>query len=135
MVPILWLRQPTRLARRLLALRQGFAEQYRSCRRLRGSGLKLALSSLQRNRVVAMIISRVLDPGSRLATARGLARQHLKSGALVLYDLTSVYLEGRQCPLAQRGHSRDPKRGKLQIELPRRESARCQCSSKTPHFC
>ena len=36
---------------------------------------------------------------------RGLARRHLQDGALVLYDLTSVYLEGRSCPLARRGHS------------------------------
>ena len=35
----------------------------------------------------------------------------------MLYDLTSVYLEGRHCPLAQRGHSREGKRGKLQIEF------------------
>ena len=38
---------------------------------------------------------------------RGLARRHLEDGALVLCDLTSVYLEGRSCPLARRGHSRD----------------------------
>ena len=35
----------------------------------------------------------------------------------MLYDLTSVYLEGRRCPLAKRGHSRDGKRSKLQIEF------------------
>ena len=35
----------------------------------------------------------------------------------MLYDLTSVYLEGRCCPLARHGHSRDGKRGKLQIEF------------------
>ena len=45
------------------------------------------------------------------------AEQHLHDGAPVLYDLTSVYLEGRACPLAKRGHSRDGKRGKLQIEF------------------
>ena len=46
-----------------------------------------------------------------------LAKRHLGDGALVLYDLTSVYLEGRRCPLARHGHSRDGKRGKLQIEF------------------
>lgn len=46
-----------------------------------------------------------------------LAKRHLAEGTLVLYDLTSVYLEGRKCPLAQRGHSRDGKRGKLQVEF------------------
>ena len=105
-----------------------------------------------------MIVARVLDPGSKLATARGLAeatardslaetlalgeideddlyaamdwllkrqdaierrlaKRHLKDGALVLYDLTSVHMEGRRCPLAQRGYSRDGRRGKLQIEF------------------
>ncbi len=51
------------------------------------------------------------------AIERRLAKRHLKEGTLVLYDLTSVYLEGRCCPLAERGHSRDGKRGKLQIEF------------------
>ena len=51
------------------------------------------------------------------AIERRLAKRRLKEGTLVLYDLTSVYLEGRRCPLAQRGHSRDGKRGKLQIEF------------------
>jgi transposase len=44
-----------------------------------------------------------------------LARRHLSSGTLVLYDVTSSYLEGHCCPLAQRGYNRDGKRGKLQI--------------------
>jgi Transposase DDE domain len=44
-----------------------------------------------------------------------LARRHLKDGALVLYDLTSTYLEGRCCELARFGYSRDGKRDKLQI--------------------
>ena len=112
--------------------------------------------SPERERVLAMIAARVLDPGSKLATARGLdagtardtladtlglgpldeddlyaamdwllarqgrieqrlAKRHLRDGTLVLYDLTSVWMEGRTCPLARRGHSRDGKRGKLQI--------------------
>src|SRR5258707_1019824 len=36
-----------------------------------------------------------------------LARRHLKDGALLLYDVTSTYLEGRCCELAQHGYSRD----------------------------
>lgn len=44
-----------------------------------------------------------------------LARRHLAEGSLVLYDLTSSYFEGRKCPLARRGYSRDGKRGTLQI--------------------
>ena len=44
-----------------------------------------------------------------------LARRHLKGGTLVLYDVTSSYFEGRSCPLARRGYSRDRRRGSLQI--------------------
>lgn len=44
-----------------------------------------------------------------------LAHRHLRNGTLVLYDVTSSYLEGRCCPLAQLGYNRDRKRGKLQI--------------------
>ncbi len=110
----------------------------------------------ERQRVLALIAARILAPGSKLATARGvtgagtsladtlglsplneddlyaamdwlltrqdriertLAKQHLKDGTLVLYDLTSVYLEGHACPLARRGYSREGKQGKLQIEF------------------
>ena len=113
--------------------------------------------SRRRNQVLAMIVARILEPASKLATARGLAeatavstlgeildpgededdlygamdwlverqerierglaKRHLDEGCLVLYDLTSVWMEGRACPLARRGHSRDGKKGKLQIEF------------------
>ena len=46
-----------------------------------------------------------------------LATRHLEDGAVVLYDLTSSYFEGRTCPLARFGHPRDKKMGKLQIEF------------------
>jgi transposase len=46
-----------------------------------------------------------------------LARRHLADGTLVLYDLTSTYLEGRCCPLARHGYSRDSRPDKLQIEF------------------
>ena len=46
---------------------------------------------------------------------RALARRHLEPGGFVLYDLSSSYLEGRCCPLAELGYSRDGRRGKLQI--------------------
>ena len=109
-----------------------------------------------RDLVLAMITARILDPGSKLATARALApmtatsslgdvlglgnvddkelyvaldwlherqsaietalaRHHLKNGTLVLYDVSSSYMEGRCCPLAQRGYSRDGRKGTLQI--------------------
>lgn len=44
-----------------------------------------------------------------------LAARHLTSGGLVLYDLTSSYVEGTKCPLAKRGHNRDGKRDTLQV--------------------
>ena len=46
-----------------------------------------------------------------------LARRYLKDGTLVLHDMTSSYLEGRCCPLAKFGYSRDGKRGKKQIAI------------------
>jgi transposase len=45
----------------------------------------------------------------------GLARRHLQDGVLVLYDVSSSYFEGRCCPLAQYGHSRDHRNDRLQI--------------------
>jgi len=109
-----------------------------------------------RDLVMAMIVSRIIAPASKLATTKGLnpmtattslgqvlglgevaydelyqaldwllarqpaietalARRHLKGGTLVLYDVSSSYVEGRCCPLAKRGHNRDGKKGKLQI--------------------
>jgi hypothetical protein len=110
-------------------------------------------ASRQRDLVVAMIVARLIAPGSKLATTRrwtqstlastmavadatedelydamdwllarqarieaGLATRHLGPGALVLYDLTSTYMEGRHCPLAKHGHSRDGRPGTLQVE-------------------
>ena len=46
---------------------------------------------------------------------KALASRHLHEGSLVLYDLTSSYFEGKCCPLAHRGYSRDGKIGTLQI--------------------
>ena len=109
-----------------------------------------------RDLVLAMLVGRVLDPVSKLATARtlspatassslgealglgevsdaelyaaldwllerqaaietALAGRHLQNGTLVLYDVSSSYMEGRCCPLAKRGYDRDRKKGMLQI--------------------
>ncbi len=128
---------------------------------LRKVGLDRLLArrpSRQRNLVVAMIVARVIDPRSKLATARGLSGEtafsslaevlsvceataddlyaamdwllgrqggiedalgtrHLRNATLVLYDVTSTYFEGKTCPLAQFGHSRDGRKDKLQIVL------------------
>jgi Transposase DDE domain len=46
---------------------------------------------------------------------RALARRHLGEGASVLYDVSSSYFEGRSCPLARLGYSRDRKPGTPQI--------------------
>jgi transposase len=113
-------------------------------------------SSRIRNLVVAMIVARIINPKSKLATARGfnsetgsqslgqlldlekadedelynaldwllekqekiekhLALKHLESGTLVLYDVTSTYLEGNGCELGKYGYNRDKKKGKTQI--------------------
>jgi hypothetical protein len=109
-----------------------------------------------RGLALAMLISRILDPVSKLATARALspttassslgealglgdvddnelyaardwllvrqpaieailAKRHLTNGTLALYDVSSSYMEGRCCPLAKRGYSRDGRKGTLQI--------------------
>ncbi len=109
-----------------------------------------------RDLVLALVVSRLIEPGSKLATARALspetaasslgeqlslgmvnedelysaldwlavrqpaieaalAKRHLSGGTLVLYNVSSSYVEGRCCPLAQFGYSRDGKRGKRQI--------------------
>ena len=112
----------------------------------------------QRDLALALIVSRVVHPGTKLAslswwgdTTLGadlgvagastdevyaamdwllgrqdwiearLARRHLSDEAsnphrMALFDLSSSWLEGRHCPLAARGYSRDGKKGKLQIE-------------------
>jgi transposase len=55
----------------------------------------------------------LLERQSRIE--KKLAARHLKEGGLVLFDLTSSYFEGVMCPLAARGHDRDGKKGKLQV--------------------
>jgi hypothetical protein len=131
---------------------------WRCLRKLRLESLLGSKPSPERNLVLAMIADRILDPGSKLATARGLdhqtlsstlaaecrlpdrvhenelyaamdwllarqariektlAQRHLGEGSLVLYDLSSSYMEGVTCPLSRLGYSRDGKKGKLQIE-------------------
>jgi hypothetical protein len=67
--------------------------------------------------VAEVELYRALDwLGARQAAVEtALARRHLKDGALVLYDVSSSWLEGRCCELARFGYSRDGKKGKLQI--------------------
>jgi len=49
----------------------------------------------------------------RIETA--LAKRHLAEGTLVLYDVSSTYFEGRHCPLARIGHSRDGRFDRPQV--------------------
>jgi hypothetical protein len=122
-------------------------------------GLPALLGPAGRHRdlALALIISRVLAPASKLSTLTwwadttlgadlcvagtstddiyaamdwlehrqdaieaGLAARHLapepNPARMALFDLSSSWLEGRCCPLAARGYSRDGKKGKLQIE-------------------
>ena len=44
-----------------------------------------------------------------------LANRHLSDATLILYDVSSSYVEGRLCPLAAFGYNRDGKKGKLQV--------------------
>ena len=54
---------------------------------------------------------------------KALARRHLADGGFVLYDLSSSYLEGRCCPLAALGHSRDGRKGSS-ASMPERYQSR-----------
>jgi hypothetical protein len=44
-----------------------------------------------------------------------LAKRHLTNGCLVLYDVSSSYFEGKTCPLARFGYSRDHRGDRMQI--------------------
>jgi hypothetical protein len=125
--------------------------------------VKLGLPALlgpacpERDLALALIISRVVAPASKLSTLTWwddttlgadlgtaaasagriyaamdwlehrqdaieakLAARHLAPAAnpsrMALFDLSGSWMEGRCCPLAARGYSRDGKKGKLQIE-------------------
>ena len=64
-------------------------------------------------REVYFALDGLLEQQPRVESA--LARRHLKHGTLVLYDVSSSYLEGRKCPLAQHGYSRDHRPDRPQI--------------------
>ena len=55
----------------------------------------------------------LLERQERIESA--LAKRHLAEGTLVLYDVSSTYFEGRRCPLARIGHSRDGRFDRPQI--------------------
>src|SRR5262249_9647576 len=45
-----------------------------------------------------------------------LAKRHLSPSGLAMFDLSSSWVEGRHCPLADLGYSRGGQKGKKQIE-------------------
>ncbi|MEO5378517.1 MAG: IS1634 family transposase [Magnetococcus sp. DMHC-6] len=51
------------------------------------------------------------------AIEKRLVKRHISDGDLILYDLTSTYLEGHKCPLAHHGYSRDHRGDRMQIEF------------------
>ena len=54
---------------------------------------------------------------SQAAIQRGLFRSRSHCRRMFLYDITSSYLEGEHCPLAEFGYNRDGKKGKMQIVI------------------
>ena len=75
-------------------------------------GAVLGLGPVTGNEMLAMLDWLL---GRQRHIERSLAHRHLGHGTLILYDVTSSFLEGRCCPLAAFGHNRDGKRGKKQI--------------------
>jgi hypothetical protein len=76
-------------------------------------GADLALGDASTDEVYAAM-DWLLSRQDRIEAA--LARRHLAEGSMVLFDLSSSWMEGSHCPLAARGYSRDGKAGKAQIE-------------------
>jgi hypothetical protein len=102
------------------------------CQRLIGPGSKLSATRRFDQTTLADELSLSEVKESELLAAmdwlverqprieRTLARRHLSGdeeggNAFVLYDLSSSYMEGRCCPLATLGYSRDGVKGKLQV--------------------
>ncbi|HEX4101760.1 MAG TPA: transposase, partial [Pseudonocardiaceae bacterium] len=146
--------QAVRLGR---SLRHGDVAAVAAQARALGFPALLGPACRERDLVMAVIMSRVVKPESKLATVSSwadstlgvdldvagsstgqvyagmdwllerqddieakLALRHLSAAAnpskMALFDLSSSWVEGTHCPLAARGHSRDSKKGKLQIE-------------------
>ena len=51
--------------------------------------------------------------GRQASLEKALAKRHLEGGCLVLYDVSSSYVEGRRCELAQHGYNRDGKKQQI----------------------
>src|SRR5947208_8696525 len=115
-------RRPSRLAKLALAMivarvvepaaKLATARQLSAATAAHSLGAVLELGQVDEDELY-LALDLLLAAQPKIETA--LARRHLKGGCLVLYDLTSSYFEGRCCPLARHGYSRDDKPGKLQI--------------------
>jgi len=115
-------RRPERLAKLALALIVARvvepAAKLSTARQLSGAtashslGAVLGLAEVDEDELY-----RALDGlgAAQPAIEKALARRHLKDGTLVLYDVTSSYLEGRRCELARFGYSRDGRADRPQI--------------------
>src|ERR1700689_2913992 len=99
---------------RLLASRSklGFVRAINGQTASSSLGEVLSLGAVAEREVYAAL-DWLLEQQPRVESA--LARRHLKHGTLVLYDVSSSYLEGRKCPLAQHGYSRDHRPDRPQI--------------------
>ena len=115
-------RRPERLARLALALvvarviepaaKLATARQLSEATAAHSLGAVLDLGAVDEDELYAALD---LLGAAQPKIEAALARRHLQDGCLVLYDLTSSWLEGRCCELARFGYSRDGKRDKLQI--------------------
>jgi hypothetical protein len=115
-------RRPDRLAKLALALivarvvepaaKLATARQLSEATASHSLGALLGLDGVDENELY-----RALDVlgAAQPAIEKALARRHLKDGMLVLYDVTSSYLEGRCCELARFGYSRDGRPDRPQI--------------------
>jgi len=75
-------------------------------------GERLGLGAVK-EREIYESLDWLVDQQARIE--KGLARRHLAGGTLTLYDVSSSYLEGRCCELAQHGYSRDHRPDRPQI--------------------
>ena len=77
------------------------------------------LHRIEFRRVGRQLLDRAMDwlLPQQARIEQALAKRQLRDATLALYDVSSTYFEGRCCPLARYGYSRDGKRDKLQISF------------------
>jgi len=81
-----------------------------------GEGMEIVRALPHGQVAAALGMARQIGLGLAQASIEdALARRHLHNGTLVLYDVSSSYVEGRCCELAQFGHPRDHRSDRMQI--------------------